>query len=135
MKHVPKVFDITGMIVSKVWRGAGTAIFLELGELQGKKQQGEATISIEWSWRVDDGRKVLIGSFNEDDEIELVIALLHGLKIDGVELYSTLPEISVHFADGKSLCSFSTVDGDPQWAIRVANDYLYAENGLMVVGR
>ena len=50
--------------ITHVWYGAGTAIFLELGELiQDKRNnyKSELSLSIEWSWRIEDRNSILLG--------------------------------------------------------------------------
>ena len=59
------VEELHGQKVTHIWRGAGTAIFLELGNLAKSKNNhlsGEFTISIEWSWRLENHHSILLGS-------------------------------------------------------------------------
>jgi hypothetical protein len=60
--------------VSHVWRGHGSAIFVEFGELStdldrvnGKTNpSGELTLMIEWSWRIERTRSILCGSWSAE---------------------------------------------------------------------
>ena len=56
-----------GKVVSRVRRGHGSAIFLEIGELDDNKK-GELTVMIEWSWRVEDERQIAFGSWSDESE-------------------------------------------------------------------
>lgn len=56
---------LVGLPVSKVWRGFGSAIFLEFGRLSrngAQQAKGEGTAMPEWSWRVEKARSVMFGS-------------------------------------------------------------------------
>ena len=67
---------LEGLTVALPWKGYGSAIFLELGELtpiESKRRHhavGEACISVEWDWRVENDVSVLYGSSNSRPEIE-----------------------------------------------------------------
>lgn len=53
--------------VSHVWRGHGSALFIELGELAPTRRrdgspghsEGEIGLMVEWSWRIEDERSIL----------------------------------------------------------------------------
>jgi len=118
------------MMVSRVWRGAGTALFLELGELdKSSRPSGAATICIEWSWRIEDNNKIIIGSFSEPNEINQSVELLQNSRIDAISFFGHLKEIDVLLSNGNRLSSYSTVGGDPCWSIRINQTYLSFENG------
>lgn len=113
------------MPVSDVWRGAGSAIYIEFGNLtpttkrDGSPGQpnGELTLMIEWSWRISDNRAVLAGSFSDQaDWLEILTALV-GSSVIAVELFGELPEILISLSCGKRVASFMTADGQPEWAI------------------
>jgi hypothetical protein len=52
---------LIGKPVSHVWRGYGSAFFLEFGKLTPRKRKsgeagnpmGELTLMVEWSWRIE----------------------------------------------------------------------------------
>jgi len=111
---------LIGMGVSHVWRGAGTAIFLELGELThgtGRNAQGEASIMIEWSWRVERPQSVLFGSFSSLRKIEGQLQRLTGLTVEEIAVSGRLPEIVVRLSGNLWLHSFTTVEGQPEWSV------------------
>ena len=127
---------MTGKLVSSVWRGAGTSIFIELGELtkQSNKNNssGEDTIAIEWSWRVEEDNTILLGSFNEDVEINYIVNLLRGALIKRISFFSKLKEIEVEFDKNLRLLSFATADGDPEWSVRNKDRWLYYRKGKFI---
>lgn len=111
--------------VSHIWRGHGSAIFLELGELSPRTRrngeitgfEGEVGIMIQWSWRLETRQSILCGSWSEDDEWEGIFSNLLKTRVVNAELFGRLPELSLTFSNDWQLNSFSTTDGDPQWCI------------------
>jgi hypothetical protein len=68
--------ELVGMKVSHLWRGYGSAIFLEFGNLSpGSARRdgspgnpmGEITIGIEWSWRIENATSIICGSWSEEE--------------------------------------------------------------------
>ena len=64
---------LVGMEVAHLWRGHGSAIFLEFGTLSpGSVRRdgspgnpmGEITIGIEWSWRIENANSIVCGSWS-----------------------------------------------------------------------
>ena len=81
VKSLPKIPSsgayreaLLGLPVSHVWRGHGTALFVEFGELHAKKKHdgsmgnptGDITLMIEWSWRIEKPRSILGGSWSSE---------------------------------------------------------------------
>lgn len=138
MKNIPVVVrsftdDLIGFEVSYVWRGYGSAIFLELGKIsedeRGRKR-GEATVCIEWSWRIDNEYACILGTWDEDSDINKSIDILQSSVIKGISFFLNISEIDIEFEDGKHLVSFTTVAGDPHWYIRNKDGlYLSFESG------
>ena len=130
------VNELCGQEVNYVWRGAGSAIFLELGKLTEAKNEhlsGEFTICIEWSWRIENHSSILLGSWSEPDDIEMVTNLLNGLVVSKINFYARLPEIEIIFDNGIYLLSFATAEGNPQWSIKNSSStYLSVEKGNFV---
>lgn len=66
-----------GMAVSHIWRGHGSALFIEFGELtSGTRKRGDGSpgplegqigLMIEWSWRIEDERSIVCGSWSDDE--------------------------------------------------------------------
>jgi hypothetical protein len=114
--------------VSKTWRGYGSAIFFELGELTEHTRQrkdgslrsatkGQATIMIEWSWRVERPKSVFFGSWSGNRKITNGLSKLEGLSVIDVMVESRLPELVVQLSSGIWVHSFTTVQSQPEWCL------------------
>jgi len=65
--------NLISMPVTHVWRGAGSALFLEFGALTQRMRRdgsagnarGEVTLMIEWSWRIEAPDSILCGSWSD----------------------------------------------------------------------
>ena len=134
------VRPLLGLSVSLPWKGYGSAIFLELGRLapleqRRNHQRGEAAISFEWDWRVEDSTSVLFGSSNSRPKIEKGISALQGTKIENIAVFGPVPELVINFSNGQCLRSMVMVSGDPQWNIRLLNgNWLSCEHGRLYAG-
>lgn len=133
-----------GKPVSHIWRGAGSAISIELGELSPRTRKdgsqgepdGDITLMIEWSWRLSDSRAILAGSWSEEDDWDKHLKDLVGSTVESVNLFGALPEIAMSLSCGKRVESFMIADGDPAWALiaRKPNlGSLCVESGLLVI--
>lgn len=119
------VGPLQGIQVSHVWRGYGSAIFLELGNLHptrlssGKSgnDRGEMGLMIEWSWRIEGKRRIWCGSWSEDERLLPFLQRLLGRSVESVATFGRLPEIDMSFSGGLHLLSMMTAEGDPQWAL------------------
>jgi len=131
------VRDFENRTINHVWRGAGTAIFLEIGSLDldsRRNPKGELTISVEWSWRIEGPNNILLGSFNEDEEIYKAIDILKGRKILTIEFFGRLKEIQLELEGEIWFSSFATVEGSPEWAAcNNKNEWLYYRKGKYVI--
>lgn len=117
--------SIVGLRISHAWRGYGSTIFLELGDLTaakgvGKrsKPHGECTVMIQWSWRFEEGNRISVGSWSEDEEIDNLPQKLSGLRVLEAAFFSRLKELELKLSRECWLLSFSTADGDPEWSVR-----------------
>lgn len=129
MEALDFVLPYMGKTISRVWQGAGSSIFLEVGELTDHK--GELTIMIEWSWRVEDENQIKFGSFSESDEFSDMLSTLSGLTVKSISFQARLPELVVQFIENIWLCSFSTVEGDPEWALITPEKTLVSNGGSL----
>ncbi|WP_234804690.1 hypothetical protein [Sinorhizobium americanum] len=134
--------------VSAVWRGYGSAIFLELGRLYPQVRhdgsvgnpRGEYTVMIEWSWRIENETSIICGSWSEDQDWENVFNSLVGCKVHDVSLSGRLPELLIHLSGGNYVASFMTAEGQPAWTIfaRTPEDlksrFISVENGRVCEG-
>lgn len=111
--------------LSAVWRGHGSAIFLEFGRLtpQARRDgtagysQGDFTVMIEWSWRIENENSIMCGSWSDEDGWEEIFRSLIGRDVRNVSLFGRLPELSIELAGGICIASFMTADGQPSWTI------------------
>ncbi len=117
---------LIGKPVTHVWRGYGSALFLEFGALTecmvGKKHprkslHGEYSIMIEWSWRIEDASSILCGSWSDEVLWQPTFERLLDRPVVGLSVWGRLPELVIDLADGLSVISFMTADGQPSWTI------------------
>lgn len=117
---------LVGMPLSLLWRGYGSAIFLEFGKLtpNGMRRDGsdrnpigEFSIGVEWSWRIENESSIVCGSWSDEAEWEKAFDLLRNARLSSVETYSRLPELDLEFDNRHHLLSFNTSDGQPDWFI------------------
>lgn len=125
------VRPLAGMPVSRAWRGAGSAVLLELGALttrtrisrkSGKEitiAWGEVTMMLEWSWRVESPRAIQFGSWSANPRISRGVASLQGHTIAGVDVEGRIPELVVTLDGKRWIHTFMTHEGQPQWSIRL----------------
>ena len=131
------ISSLVSMGVSHAWRGYGSAVFFELGNLRkgkGKNPKGECSIMIEWSWRFEEGDSIKIGSWSDVDLINRLCPRVVGLKINSVSFYSRLKELEIGFSDSSRFLTFATAEGNPEWAIQNREGHwLSFKNGEFVV--
>jgi hypothetical protein len=117
---------LIGLPVTHVWRGYGSALFLEFGLLSERtlpngrvlrNRQGEFGLGIEWSWRIEGKRRIWCGSWSDENRWPRVFACLLGSKVASISLVGRLPEIDMGLANGLHIVSMMTAEGDPQWAL------------------
>jgi len=116
---------LRGKSLSNVWRGHGSALFLEFGRLTETRIRngtegesvGEVSLMIEWSWRIESRNSILGGSWSNERHWPALFKQLVGRKVKSVELFGHLPEIAVSLSNGLRVVSFMTADGQPSWAI------------------
>ena len=115
--------SLSGQPISYLWRGYGSAVFIEFGELMQTTNrdgspghpEGQVSLGVEWSWRIEDDATILSGSWSEEDLWEPTFARLRDSQVEGLRLFGKLPEIELSTDQGVRFLSFSTTDGQPQW--------------------
>ncbi|MRW84771.1 DUF3027 domain-containing protein [Pseudoduganella sp. FT26W] len=129
------------MAISLPWKGRGSAIFLELGNLASlerprqRHQNGEATIYIGWDWRVEAGSRVLYGSSNSQPEINDGIDALVGITIQNITIQGSVPELSIEFSNGARLMSAAMCTDTSEWSIRLPGAvWISCVDGIVYVG-
>jgi hypothetical protein len=134
------VRPLIGMSVSLPWKGYGSTIFLELGQLsplqlRQRHNRGEACISIDWDWRIEEGAGVVCGSSNSGPEIEKGIADLQGSRVEGLSVAGEVRELVVSFSNGRYLKSMVMRSDNPQWSIRLSpSTWLFSKAGVLYAG-
>ena len=118
--------DLVGMRVGHLWRGYGSAIFLEFGALSSGRvrrdgspgnPKGELAIGIQWSWRIEDATSIICGSWSEEALWEPAFDLLGRSHVVGLSLFGRLPEIDLALSESRHLVSFATAEGQPEWSL------------------
>ena len=134
------VQPLIGLPVSLPWKGYGSAIFLELGNLTPSKRlehhnEGEACIYIEWDWRVEGGSTIQYGSSNSRPDIKRGIEHLRGASIEKILIHGQVPELLIQFSNAQRLMSAAMVTGDPEWSIKLPDtNWVSCEGGVVYVG-
>ncbi len=108
------------MPVSYAWRGYGTAIFLELGVLKneaGNHLKGDATVGLEFDWRVEKLKSIFFGSGSGTRKIDNGLKKLVNTKIIEVEAEGRLSELVLTLTSNLWLGSFTIYEPQPQWTL------------------
>lgn len=116
---------LKGKVVSHVWRGYGSALFVEFGELTQRKRKngedgnpdGELSLMVEWSWRVERKKSILGGSWSSEKKWAGMFKRIIGATVTEVEVFGHVPEIAVSLSNGLRIVSFMTAEGQPAWAV------------------
>jgi hypothetical protein len=125
-----EIFDkyraaLRSQTLTAVWRGHGSAIFLEFGQLSPRfkrdgsagKPRGTYGIMIEWSWRIESDDAILCGSWSEEAGWDAVLNALVGHDVEDISHHGRLPELTIALAGGHRVASFMTAEGQPAWAV------------------
>jgi hypothetical protein len=123
--EAPFMEAMIGKTVSRIWRGAGSAIFIEFGELEPRmlrrgepgNPRGEISLMVEWSWRIEGPNSILVGSWSDEGQWTEHFDKLVGSTVKDVILLGALPEIQVSFSNLMQIASFMTAEGQPAWSI------------------
>ena len=123
IEHFQKI--LAGLRVSHVWRGYGSALFLELGALTPTIRrdgspgipEGQAGIMLEESWRIEETSSILCGSWSEEELWRPSFDQLKGREVTGLSVFGRLPEISIALAGGLYVSSFTITEGNPCWTL------------------
>lgn len=128
----PFIDALVGKVAAHVWRGLGSALFIEFGELTPTKRrngtegnpEGELTLMIEWSWRIERPQSILGGSWSSERKWPGLFRQITGTTVESVEIFGRLPEISVGLSNGLHVVSFMTAEGQPEWAILTRKPFI-----------
>lgn len=128
---------IIGMPVSKTWKGHGTAIFLEFGNLKkvdSEKYEGyEASLMLEFDWRVENARSIDFGSLHSERKIQNGIKEFIGKLVTEIKIEGRLPEIILLLDKNKWIRSFTLYEGQPLWTLFLPDgSWLCVSNGKLI---
>jgi hypothetical protein len=131
--------QLTDMPVSAVWKGYGTTIFLELGNLsledQRRGPKGEVTIYVSWDWRVEKGNRVVFGSSNSSPKMADGIATLVGLTLNGAKIQGRVPELLIEFSNEARLQSAAMCTNTSEWEVSLpGNIWISCVDGIVYAG-
>jgi hypothetical protein len=139
--------ELIGQPVSHVWRGYGSALFLEFGRLTPRARRdgsqtnpdGDFTLMIEWSWRIENATSIICGSWSEEQLWVPAFDHLRDALVVAITTFGRLPEIDVELSNGLHVVSFMTAEGQPEWSLadrRTAPDvWIKVEGGVLVEER
>jgi hypothetical protein len=118
---------LKGLPLSYLWRGAGSAIFLEFGRLTPstrtrldgtpRNPRGEFSLMIQWSWRIENATSILCGSWSKETLWQPTFDQLRNKVVAELSVVGRLPEIVVALSESLYVSSFMTAEGDPQWCL------------------
>ena len=120
------ISPLIGLPVTHVWRGYGSTLFLEFGDLtdngvlsDGSERgpTGQMGLMVEWSWRIERPRSILCGSFSEESKWPGAFTRLLGATVESVMTFGRLPEISIGLSNRLRVVSLMTSEGQPRWVL------------------
>lgn len=128
----PFIQALVGKVAAHVWRGHGSALFIEFGELTPTKRRngregnpkGELTLMIEWSWRIERPQSILGGSWSSEQKWPGMFGKIIGATVESVEIFGRLPEISVGLSNGLHVVSLMTAEGQLEWTILTRDPFI-----------
>lgn len=116
-----------GMAVAHVWRGYGTALFLEFGRLTpavGQRRDGSSRppvgqigAMIEADWRIVHGNRIVCGSADEEELWSQGFAHLLGRRVTALTTFGHLPELAICLTGAIRVESLTGRAGDPAWTL------------------
>ena len=115
---------LIGLPVSHLWRGYGSAIFLEFGCLTPRIRpdgspghlRGEWSMMIEWNWRFERPRSILGGAWSDPRRWPGFFRAVLDCTVTDLQTVGTLPEIELSLSNGMRVCTFMNDAGQPAWS-------------------
>jgi hypothetical protein len=118
---------LIGLPVSHIWKGYGSAIFVEFGSLLPSRRRrrdgslgnpsGEFTLIIEWSWRIEGKRRIWCGSWSDVERWPRAFQRLQDATVTALSVVGRIPEIDIALSNGLHVISCMTAEGDPEWGL------------------
>ena len=133
---------LIGQTVSHVWRGHGSAIFVEFGKLTNSAllrnsatghPRGEACLMIEWGWRIERPRSILGGAWSSERRWPGMFKQMIGNQVAEVEVIGRLPEIVISLNNGLRVMSMMMDAGQPMWAVLTPHGNVCVKRGALCV--
>jgi len=72
---------------------------------------------VEWSWRIEEERSIMCGSWSDEALWEPSFSRLLGQQVEDIRTFGRLPEIQLCLSGGLYVASFMTGEGDPEWTL------------------
>lgn len=115
---------LIGLPISHLWRGHGSAIFLEFGRLTPRIRLdgslgnpcGEWSMMIEWNWRFERPRSILGGAWSDPRRWPGFFRAVLDSSVTDLQAVGTLPEIELSLSNGMRVCTFMNDAGQPAWS-------------------
>ncbi len=118
---------LRGARISYVWRGYGSALFVECGllsESQVRRKDGSSgnpkgrwSIGLDCDWRIEAESRVLCGSHDEEATWATTLGGLVEDEIASVEMFGDVAELRVTLQSGKQLLTFALDHSGPEWSL------------------
>lgn len=138
--------SLIGAPLTHLWRGDGTAIFLEFGKLTRRRRDGsvgnnpfgELSVGLEFDWRIERERSILCGSTGNPELWDCCFSRMHGALATELSLTGIVSELCLELSTGHRVVTCSLYEDGPDWALtdrRGAQDtWLYFEHSHLTVG-
>ncbi len=79
--------------------------------------EGEASLMLEWDWRVEKGKAIWFSSRNCVTKREKGLASLTGETLRSVMVEGRLPELVIELSNDRWIRSFGLVEEQPTWTV------------------
>jgi len=100
------------------------------------QKKAELGLSIYYHWRVEGSKSLLFGNSSGVRKIDNGISTLSGHTILEISLVGRLPEHYVKLSGNKWVCSFTSWQGQPEWAVNLSDgSWFQVERGRLFRGR
>jgi hypothetical protein len=98
-----------------------------------RNAKGEATLMVEWSWRVESRGAVQFGSWSNDKKMDAGIERIKGRSVLDISLVGRLPEVYVELSGARWVHTFMTREGQPTWILFLPGETLIMFRGGRIV--
>jgi hypothetical protein len=128
--------SLEGLPINEAWKGYGSYIFLELGELQdngpSRHQKGEVTAAFEFDWTIENDEMVECGAHDSYVDIDVALSGLNGHIVTKAELIGLPPQLQLTLSDGRRIRSCTMQRGYPEWHVWINSElFISPEPGSM----